>query len=117
MRNRHSARDTLGRSALLLGNLAVILIGLAGEIRAQSNPNNLPLPPGVILEGPIVRRDGTSVPSITNGAEANDFIFSVPPTASYLDPTGGRRVHQPADPVHSFYTDGVTQPIGSFIVG
>jgi uncharacterized protein YhjY with autotransporter beta-barrel domain len=118
MRSRHSARNALGRTALLLGSLAVILIGLAGEIRAQSNPNNLPLPPGVILEGPIVRRDGTSVPSITNGAEANDFIFSVPPTASYLDPAPAVvvRTSQPTQYIR-FYTDGVTQPIGSFVVG
>ena len=67
----------LRRGSLLLASLFLLAMGLAEEALAESD---LPLPPGEIITGPIFRSDGTFVPSIETGANANTYIFSFPPT-------------------------------------
>jgi outer membrane autotransporter protein len=98
--------------------LAAVIIGLAAQARAQEVMGGLPLPPGDIITGPIYRRNGTFIPEIMTGADANAYIFSVPPTASFLD-SGAAFVVRTTEPTQyiRFYTNGVTSPIGSFIVG
>ena len=66
---------------LLLASLFLLAMGLVGEALAQSGTGGLPLPPGEIISGPVFRSDGTFVPEIDTGTNANTYIFSVPPTA------------------------------------
>ena len=54
---------------------------------AQQVVSGMILPNGQVVTGPVYRRNGTTVPSITTGVDANLYIFSTPPTASFL-PTG-----------------------------
>ena len=73
----------LRRGCLLLASLLLLAIGLVGEALAQSGTGGLPLPPGEIISGPVFRSDGTFVPEIDTGTNANTYIFSVPPTESF----------------------------------
>ena len=67
---------SIGRVALALGGIVAIATGEPSLARAQSGAG-LPLPPGSeIVLGPVFRRDGTSVPSIATGVNANAYIFS-----------------------------------------
>jgi len=90
---------------------------VAAPAPAQTPPA-LPLPPGEVVIGPVFRRDGSAVPSITTGADANVYIFSTPPTQSFVDaaPAAAVRTSAPTQFVR-FYTEGVTQPVGGFIAG
>ena len=73
------------RVGAILAGVVALVAGVAGEARPQSG---LPLPPGVVLTGPVFKQPGQcppgSVPSITTGADANAYICSVPPTASFV---------------------------------
>ena len=51
---------------------------------AQQIVGGMIVPDGQVVTGPAFRRNGTMVPSITTGADANAYIFSTPPTASFL---------------------------------
>ena len=67
--------------------LLAILCGLAllGDAAlAQQVVGGMIVPDGQVVSGPVFRRNGTTVPSITTGADANTYIFSTPPTASFL---------------------------------
>ncbi len=99
----------------LLASLFLLAMGFAGEARAQSD---LPLPPGEIINGPIFRSDGTSVPEIDTGANANTYIFSVPPTESFTPSAGAAVVRTSVLTQYvRAYTNGVTSPIGRFLAG
>jgi outer membrane autotransporter protein len=99
--------------------IASILSGLVpfGDVAiAQQIVGGMILPNGQVVTGPVFRRDGTSVPSITNGADANLYINSTPPTASFL-PSGPAAVVLTSVPTVYVraYTAGVTNPVGGFI--
>jgi hypothetical protein len=81
---------SLRRLGLLLASLFLLAMGLAEEALAQSGTGDLPLPPGTIIDGPIFRSNGTFVPGIETGANANTYIFSVP------RPRPSRRLRPPA---------------------
>ena len=79
----------LSRNAAILLASAIALLGCgAGDAWAQS----LPLPPGTMVTGPVFRppvscNPPASVPSITTGADANDYICANPASLSFV-PTG-----------------------------
>ena len=106
---------TLRRGTLLLASLFLLAMGLAEEALAQSD---LPLPPGEIISGPIFRRNGTFVPEIDTGADANSYLNIGPPTEPFTPPAEANvvRTSVPTQYVRA-YTDGVTSPIGSFLAG
>jgi hypothetical protein len=98
-------------AAALLGVLSI------GEAAAQASGAGLVLPPGDVVGGTVYRRDGSAVPSITTGADANGYIFSVAPTESFLGSAAATVVRTSGDTQYvRFYTDGVTQPVGRFVV-
>ncbi len=103
------------RGRLLLASFFLLAMGLAEEALAQSE---LPLPPGEIITGPVFRSNGTFVPFIETGANANAYIFSVPPTESFT-PSAGANVVRTSVPTQYVraYTDGVTSPVGRFLAG
>lgn len=103
------------RGSLLLASLFLLTMGLAEEAIAESD---LPLPPGEIISGPIFRGNGTFVPEIATGANANSYLFSVPPTESFTPSEAALvvRTSVPTQYVRA-YTDGVTSPIGRFLAG
>jgi uncharacterized protein YhjY with autotransporter beta-barrel domain len=77
----------------------------------------LPLPPGQVIDGPVKRRDGTAV-TINTGLDANLYIRSTPPTESFVGSGAARAVITTAPTQYiRFYTAGVTNPVGGFIVG
>ena len=90
-------------------------------ITAVSEPaygaSQLSLPPGTVDTGTVYRRNGTTLPSIQTGTDANTYIFSVPPTESFLG-SGAAAVVNTSQSVQfvRFYTAGVTNAVGSFIV-
>ncbi|WP_421999580.1 autotransporter outer membrane beta-barrel domain-containing protein [Reyranella sp.] len=83
---------------------------------AQQVVGGMILPDGQVVTGPVYRRNGTTVPSITTGAGANLYIGSVPPTASFVAgaPAAVVRTSVPTLYVR-VYTAGVTNPVGGFI--
>ena len=105
----------LRRGNLLLASFFLLAMGLAEEALAQSD---LPLPPGEIIAGPIFRRNGTFVPEIDTGANANSYLNIGPPTEPFTPPADANvvRTSVPTQYVRA-YTDGVTSPIGSFLAG
>jgi outer membrane autotransporter protein len=100
------------RATLFLSVL--LLAGAAAPALAQV----LPLPPGVVVDGPVYRRDGSFVPFIRTGADANAYIFSTAPTESFLSsaPAAVVRTTAPTQYVR-VYTEGTTRPVGGFIAG
>ncbi len=83
--------------------VALVLAGFTASAVAQTGP----LPPGQVVVGPVVRgqsfplpvgapgRRGTSVPSITNGLEANNFLLPAiitPATLSFINSTASSAV-------------------------
>lgn len=83
---------------------------------AQQVVSGMLLPNGQVASGPVFRRNGTTVPSITTGVDANNYIFSTPPTESFL-PSGPAAMVYTSVP--SLYvrgvTTGVTGVVGSFV--
>src|SRR4051812_34547869 len=88
------------------------MLGVSGAAQAQT------LPPGETITGPIFRRDGTTVPSIATGADANAYLGLLPPTESFT-PASPAVVVRTAAPTQyvRVYTQGVTNPVGGFIAG
>ena len=74
------------------------------------------VPNGEVLTGPVLRRNGTSVGSITTGADANAYILSTPPTQAFVNgaPAAVVRTAVPSLYVRA-YTEGVTNPVGGFV--
>jgi len=95
--------------------LSVLLaIGGAAPALAQM----LPLPPGDVVSGLVYRRDGTSVPLVRTGADANAYIFSTAPTQSFQNSAAAAVVRTTADTQYiRVYTEGTTRPVGGFIAG
>ena len=107
-RARHAGRHIL----LILSGLLVL--GSAVPALAQM----LPLPPGVVVTGPVFRRDGSTVPLVRTGADANAYIFSTAPTESFVDSAQAAVVRTTADTQYvRVYTEGTTRPVGGFIAG
>lgn len=97
--------------AVLAGMLA---IGCAVPALAQT----LPLPPGDVLSGLVYRRDGSSVPFVRTGADANAYIFSTAPTESFVNSAPAAVVRTTANTQYvRVYTEGTTRPVGGFIAG
>src|SRR3954449_1314475 len=94
------------RVGAILAGVVALVAGVAGEALSQSG---LPLPPGVVLTGPVFKQPGQcppgSVPSITTGADANAYICSVPPTASFV----------PTAPAAMVVTSAPTPVYGSIV--
>lgn len=103
---------------VLTGFVLLTIAGLADVAQAQSAATGLPLPPGEIVTGPVFRRNGTSVPSITTGADANAYLNLGPPTESFTPsaPAVVVRTSVLTQYVRA-YTAGATNPVGGFIVG
>lgn len=94
---------------------ALSLTALTDAALAQSD---LPLPPGTIIIGEIFRRNGTSVPQIETGAEANTYLEIGPPTEPFTPFKEALVVRTSAQTQYvRVYTEGVTNPIGSFLAG
>ncbi|MFE0758264.1 autotransporter domain-containing protein [Inquilinus sp. NPDC058860] len=92
----------------------VLGIGCAAPALAQM----LPLPPGDVLSGLVYRRDGTWLPSVRTGADANTYIFSTPPTESFVSSAPAAVVRTTAETQYvRVYTEGTTRPVGGFIAG
>ncbi|MGD9880328.1 MAG: autotransporter outer membrane beta-barrel domain-containing protein [Reyranella sp.] len=97
--------------AILCG---VALLGDAAV--AQQVVGGMIVPDGQVVTGPVFRRNGTSVPSITTGADANSYIFSTPPTASFLPNSPAAVVLTSVPTLYArVYTQGITSPVGGFI--
>jgi outer membrane autotransporter protein len=83
---------------------------------AQQTVGGMILPNGQVVSGPVFRRNGTSVPSITTGADANQYIFSTPPTASFVANAPAAVVLTSVPSLYArVYTEGVTHPVGGFV--
>lgn len=99
--------------------LLAILCGLVlfGEAAmAQQVVGGMIVPDGQVVSGPVFRRNGTTVPSITTGADANTYIFSTPPTASFLPNSPATVVLTSVPTLYArVYTQGITNPVGGFI--
>lgn len=95
-----------------LASLAVI----SGPAIGQQTVGGMLVPNGEVLTGPVVRRNGTSVDSITTGADANAYILSTPPTQSFVNgaPAAVVRTSVPSLYVRA-YTQDVTNPVGGFV--
>jgi len=104
---------------LILGCFVVLAsIGFSDMAQGQTASSGLPLPPGDIITGPIFRRNGTTVPSISTGADANTYLNLSPPTESFTPSTPALvvRTTSPTQYVRAF-TTGVTNAVGGFIAG
>jgi len=104
------------QARLAVAFAAALSCALSIESPAHAEPQVI-LPPGLLVEGTVFRRNGTSVPFIETGVDANGYLFSVPPTQSFLNEAEAAVVYT-SEPLQfiRFYTDGVTSPLGSFIV-
>jgi outer membrane autotransporter protein len=99
--------------------LLAILCGLAllGDAAlAQQVVGGMIVPDGQVVSGPVFRRNGSTVPSITTGADANTYIFSTPPTASFLPNSPATVVLTSVPTLYArVYAQGITNPVGGFI--
>jgi uncharacterized protein with beta-barrel porin domain len=95
--------------------LACVVAG--GAAQAQQIVGGMVLPAGQVVTGPVFRFDGTFVPSIATGADANAYINSAPPTQSFVNnaPAIVLRTSVATQYVR-FFTSGVTNAVGGFIV-
>ena len=89
-----------------------------GACRGGSRPERPASAARRIISGPIFRRNGTFVPEIDTGANANSYLNIGPPTEPFTPPAQANvvRTSVPTQYVRA-YTDGVTSPIGSFLAG
>jgi uncharacterized protein with beta-barrel porin domain len=94
----------------------VLATGRGPEARAQQIVGGMVLPAGEVVTGPVYRFNGTFVPSITNGADANAYVNSVPPTQSFVNNAPAIVVRTSvATQYVRFFTAGVTNAVGGFI--
>jgi outer membrane autotransporter protein len=99
----------------LLAALCGLALGCDTAV-AQQVVGGMIVPDGLVVSGPVFRRNGTSVPSITTGADANAYIFSTPPTASFLAGSPATVVLTSVPTLYArVYTQGVTNAVGGFI--
>ncbi len=125
-------RRFVGARQLFCASVCGLLVTIASVLTAASQTG--PLPPGQVVLGPVVRgqsfarlgKAGTSVPSITNGADADEFMdgANTPSTRSFVNsessaaavvltsaPTQFVRFFNPTDALNK------SDAIGSFIAG
>ena len=112
------------RTCLFLFTALTFLAGPGSPVAAQSL-DGLPLPPGQIITGPVYRGvafggdAGTSVPEISNGTEADSYVFpkySLPPFV----PAASAIVVQTSVPtqwVRFFNPNAGSGQVGGFIAG
>jgi len=107
------------RGCLTRGSFVVLaMISLANVAQAQTTSSSLPLPSGEIITGPVFRRNGTSVPLITTGTDANTYLNLGPPTESFTPSAPMVVIRTSASTQFvRVYTAGVTNAVGGFIVG
>jgi Autotransporter beta-domain len=100
-----------------LGASVLLFFWFIDSAIAQQTVDGLLVPEGQILIGPVFRRNGSAVPSITSGADANTYIFSLAPTRSFLNSDAAVVIHT-SEPTQYLrvYTSGITKPVGGFIV-
>jgi hypothetical protein len=105
------------RQLRLVGVALVMLAAFARPVTAQHS-TGLPLPSGQLISGQIFRSDGSFVPSITVGADANTFLNIGLPTEPFA-PTAPAVVIKTAVPTQCVraFTAGVTNQAGGFIAG
>ncbi len=107
-----------GKRWTLTAAAFVLAAGCASEALAQGATSDLPVPPGQIIAGPIFRRDGTFVPEIDIGADANTYLNIGPPTEPFTPSADAFVVRTSVQTQFvRVYTNGVTSPIGSFLAG
>jgi outer membrane autotransporter protein len=112
VQNRRAGRPATALLFLLLA------IGCAAPALAQTASDALPLPPGDVVSGLVYRRDGSFVPFVRTGADANAYIFSTAPTESFVNSAAAAVVRTTADTQYvRVYTEGTTRPVGGFIAG
>ena len=89
---------------------------MADPAVAQQVVGGLLLPDGMIATGQVFRRNGTSIPSLSTGADANLYANSVPPTESFVNGASAFAVltSVPTQYVR-VYTQGATNAAGGFI--
>ncbi len=99
-----------------LASVGLALLLGAAPAAAQQVVNGLLLPDGLVVTGQVFRRDGTSIPSLTNGVDANLYLNSVPPTQSFVNgaPAYAVLTSVPTQYVRVF-TQGITNAAGGFI--
>ena len=92
------------------------LVVISDAALSQQTVGGMLVPNGEVLTGPVLRRNGTSVGSITTGADANAYILSTPPTQAFVNgaPAAVVRTAVPSLYVRA-YTQGVTNPVGGFV--
>ena len=108
----------MGRGHAFLACMAAALFGLASGAAAQSGAG-LPLPPGQIVVGPVARgqsftsvgQQGTTVPSIANGVDANNFLGLL------ITPTTLSFVNSAASPAVAVLTTAPTQYVRFYLPG
>lgn len=98
--------------------LALALCLGASTAWAQFSQATFPTPPGQVVTGPVFRSNGTFVPQVATGADANAYINSTPPTAAFLAgaPANVVLTAAPTQYVRVF-TEGITAPNRAFIAG
>jgi outer membrane autotransporter protein len=98
------------------GASVILFFGFIESAIAQQTVDGLLVPDGQILIGPVFRRNGSAVPSIRTGADANTYIFSVPPTRSFLNSDPAVVIHTSGPTQYvRVYTSGISKPVGGFI--
>ncbi len=111
------------RNYLLL--CAALLLAADFPLSASAQSGWLPLPPGPIIAGTVFRRDGTSVPSIVDGSQANAYLYQTTEPFSFAmaAPSAVVRTSAPTQYVR-FYSPvgaaatgnaGASQALGSFV--
>lgn len=103
--------------------LAALCLGLPPHsASAQSVVGGLTLPAGEIIDGRVFRVDGSFVPRIRTGSDANAFIRATPPTLSFVGDRAARvvRTSEVTQFVRFYAPDapnGGSGPVGGFIAG
>src|SRR5262245_58725797 len=92
------------------------LLLLSEAALGQQVVGGMIVPNGEVVNGPVFRRNGTFVPSITTGADANAYIVSTPPTQSFVNNASAVVIRTTVPSLYvRVYTEGVTNPVGGFI--
>ncbi|MCF3934377.1 autotransporter outer membrane beta-barrel domain-containing protein [Acuticoccus sp. M5D2P5] len=109
----------VGGAAILAAGLCP---GLPSPGLAQTVVGGLPLPAGEVVDGRIYRVDGTFVPRIRNGTDANTYVRAEPPTLSFVGNKAARVIRTTeATQFVRFYApdapNGGSGPVGGFLAG
>ena len=110
----------VGSAAILATGLCLTVLPNPGL--AQTVVGGLPLPAGEIIHGRIYRVDGTFVPRVRNGVDANNYVGAAPPVLSFVDNRPARVIRTSEDTQFvRFYApdaeNGGSGPVGSWLAG